>query len=69
MDPIKPIDITFDFRSDTPQGKDPDVASPTLRHYHKLLWGKPLPGGVVFQLVDTTPGTVQGENAEACSSS
>jgi hypothetical protein len=56
MDTSKSIDITFDFRSDTPQGKDPDALSPTLRRYHKLLWSKPLPGGVVFELVDTTPG-------------
>jgi hypothetical protein len=49
------IDTTFDFRSDTPPGKDPDVLSPTLRQYHKQLWSKPLPGGVVFELVDTTP--------------
>jgi hypothetical protein len=32
------IDITFDFRSDTPPGKDPDTWSPTLRSYHQLLW-------------------------------
>lgn len=49
------IDTTFDFRSDTPLGKDPDALSPTLRRYHKLLWSKPLPCGVVFELVDTTP--------------
>jgi hypothetical protein len=49
------IDVTFDFRSDTPPGKDPDVRSPTLRAYHKLLWSKPLPNGVVFLLDDTTP--------------
>jgi hypothetical protein len=29
------MDIAFDFRSDTPQGKDPDALSPTLRRYHK----------------------------------
>jgi len=51
-----PIDITFDFRSDTPQGMDPDARSPTLRRYHKLLWSKPLPSGVVFDLADTMPG-------------
>ena len=51
------IDITFDFRSDTPEGKDPDARSPTLRQYHKRLWSKPLPSGVVFDLMDTTPGT------------
>jgi hypothetical protein len=49
------IDITFDFRSDTQPGRDPDSHSPTLRSYHKLLWSKPLPGGVDFELVDTTP--------------
>jgi len=49
------IDTTFDFRSDTPPGKDPDAYSPTLRRYHKLLWSKSLPSGVVFKLVDTTP--------------
>jgi len=56
MDNRKPIDTTFDFRSDTPHGKDPDALSPTLRRYHRLLWSKPLPSGVVFELVDTTPG-------------
>jgi hypothetical protein len=49
-----PIDVTFDFRSDTPPGRDPDALSPRLRAYHKLLWSKPLPNGVVFQLDDTT---------------
>ncbi len=48
------IDITFDFRSDTPPGKDPDTFSATLRDYHKLLWSKPLPSGVVFELEYTT---------------
>jgi hypothetical protein len=52
-----PIDITFDFRSDTPgyPKKDPDVFSPTLSRYHKLLWSKPLPSGVVFELEVTGP--------------
>nr|MBN1228646.1 hypothetical protein [Anaerolineae bacterium] len=49
------IDTTFDFRSDTPPGKDPDAHSPTLRCYHRLLWSKPLPGGDMFNLVVTTP--------------
>ena len=49
------IDIYFDFRSDTPPGKDPDAFSPALRRYHKLLWSKPLPNGIVFELVDTIP--------------
>lgn len=55
MDSRKVIDVTFDFRSDTPPGKDPDVFSPTLRRYHKILWNKPLPSGVVFEINDTTP--------------
>jgi hypothetical protein len=50
------IDVTFDFRRDTPRGKDPDVYSKTLRCYHKLLWSKRLPGGEVFCLDDTRPG-------------
>ena len=50
------IDITFDFRCDTPLGGDPDTLSPTLRRYHKLLWSKPLPSGALFVLDDTTPG-------------
>jgi hypothetical protein len=55
MEHISPIDTTFDFQSDTPPGKDPDAFSPTLRRYHQILWSKPLPGGFVFELVDTTP--------------
>src|SRR4051812_31497882 len=50
------VDITFDFRTDTPPGKDPDALSPTLRSYHKLLWSKPLPSGVMFDLDDTARG-------------
>lgn len=55
MNVYSQIDTTFDFRSDTPPGKDPDVYSPTLRRYHKLLWSKALPSGVFFELSDTTP--------------
>jgi hypothetical protein len=49
------IDITFDFRSDTPPGGDPDADSPTLRRYHQFLWSKPLPSGAPFDLDATTP--------------
>src|SRR3954463_10131409 len=49
------VDINFDFRSDTPPGKDPDAYSPTLRRYHKLLWSKPLPSGAPFELDVATP--------------
>jgi hypothetical protein len=50
------IDITFDFRRDTPEGKDPDRHSKILRRYHKILWSKRLPTGGLFQLDDATPG-------------
>jgi len=49
------IDVTFDFRRDTPPGKDPDTYSKTLRRYHKLLWSKELPCGSLFELNDTVP--------------
>ena len=49
------IDTTFDFRSDTPPGQDPDACSPTLRRYHQFLWSKPLPDGTPFELDVTTP--------------
>jgi hypothetical protein len=51
------IDVTFDFRRDTPEGKDPDTHSKTLRRYHKRLWSKRLPRGEFFGLDDTTPGS------------
>ena len=50
------IDVTFDFRHDTPEGKDPDTHSKTLRRYHKLLWSKRLPCGAFFGLDDGIPG-------------
>jgi hypothetical protein len=59
------IDTTFDFRSDAPPGKDPDSYSQTLRSYHKLLWSKPLPSGVVFELDDTTPGDYLHHRSES----
>lgn len=60
----KAIDISFDFRSDTPPGGDPDALSPTLRRYHKLLWSKPLPSGALFVLDDTTPGVYLHHRSE-----
>ena len=67
MDTRSQIDITFDFRSDTPgyPKTDPDSVSPTLRRYHKLLWSKPLPSGVVFDLVDTMPGVYLHHRSES----
>jgi uncharacterized protein DUF6994 len=49
------IDTSFDFRTDA-GGKDPDLHSPTLRQYHKLLWSKPLPSGRLFHLDDSVRG-------------
>ena len=56
--PLRQIDTTFDFRSDTPgwPDADPDDKSPTLRRYHKLLWSKRLPSGTPFTLDDTRRG-------------
>jgi len=49
-----PIDISFDFQSDTPNfpKNDPDKRSPTLRQFHKALWSKSLPDGSLFTLTD-----------------
>lgn len=58
------IDVTFDFRSDTPSGGDPDALSPTLRRYHRLLWSKPLPGGTPLVLSDATPGVYLHHRSE-----
>jgi hypothetical protein len=49
----KLIDVTFDFRRDTPKDKDPDIYSQTLRRYHKVLWSKQLPCGKIFTLDDS----------------
>ncbi len=49
------IDTKFDVYSDTPIGKDPDSYSSTLKKYHKLLWSKPLPNGMRFNLNDEKP--------------
>lgn len=47
---LQDIDITFDFRTDSREGKDPDCDSKTLRAYQQLLWSKELPNGEVMQL-------------------
>src|SRR5580765_8038155 len=48
------IDTSFDVRTDA-RGRDPDLTSPTLRRYHRLLWSKPLPCGMPFTLDTVTP--------------
>ena len=49
------IDVDFNFFDDTPDGKDPDSHSPTLRRYHQLLWSKTLPNGQVLDLSIANP--------------
>lgn len=50
------IDTNFNFYSDA-NGGDPDITSPTLQKYHKLLWSKPFPNGRLFELHDDVSGT------------
>ena len=45
------IDITYNFYNDA-NGGDPDITSPTLKKYHKILWSKILPNGKSFDLTD-----------------
>jgi hypothetical protein len=57
------IDTNFDFYSDA-GGGDPDIRSPTLRKYHKLLWSKSLPNGKIFELSDAKRGAYLYHNSE-----
>jgi hypothetical protein len=50
------VNTTFNVYSDTPKGRDPDSASPTLRSYHRVLWSKPLPSGKLFALTERATG-------------
>lgn len=43
------IDITYDLRNDSKSG-NPDEDSMILYNYHKILWGKKLPNGNIFEL-------------------
>ena len=49
------MDVSFDFRTDTAPGRDPDTFSRTLGSYHHLLWSKPLPNGARFDLTASPP--------------
>lgn len=51
MDSATRFNPGYDFRRDA-RGGDPDVRSPRLRYYHRLLWQKPLPSGEIFTLTD-----------------
>jgi hypothetical protein len=57
------FDIAFDVRTDA-GGKDPDKYSATLRGYHRQLWSKPLPGGALFALSDSTPNVYLNHRSE-----
>lgn len=45
------FDVSFDFRTDVPAGKDPDEYSARLRATHRMLWSKPLKSGTALELV------------------
>jgi len=49
------ISTKFNVHSDA-RGGDPDITSPTLRLYHKILWSKPLPNGERFELTNKKSG-------------
>jgi len=49
------VDITFNVHSDA-RGGDPDITSPTLRLFHKILWSKALPNGQTFELTNRQSG-------------
>ena len=57
------IDINFDVYSDTPEGKDPDSFSSTLRNNHKFLWSKRLPNNEEFYLNLDTPKLLHHKSA------
>lgn len=57
------IDTAYDFRTDA-AGRDPDLYSPTLRRYHRLLWSRALPCGRNFDLSDTVPGAYLHHRSE-----
>ena len=57
------IDTSFDVRTDA-GGRDPDKHSATLRQYHRILWSKPLPCGLRFDLDDTVTGAYLHHRSE-----
>lgn len=57
------FDTTFYFRKDC-GGKDPDIGSPTLRQYHRMLWSKKLPNGDTMQLTHDKGGYLKWKDFE-----
>lgn len=47
---MRVFDITFNYKLDTPPGKDPDSHSPLLKADHQLLWTKGLCDGELFKV-------------------
>ena len=45
------VDVSFDFRSDTPEGRDPDSFSPALKLHHQYLWSRRTPNGTALEWV------------------
>lgn len=57
------VDIKFNVHSDA-RGGDPDITSPTLRLFHKILWNKSLPNGYIFELTTKRTGAYLYHNSE-----
>ena len=60
---VRVIDATFDVRTDA-RGRDPDLTSPTLRRYHRLLWSKPLPCGMPIHVGHCDPSPLLAPYSE-----
>ena len=58
------IDIKFQMRWDTPEGKDPDAYSKTLKRYHQLLWSKKTKSGLILNLQDVSPKVLTHKSAD-----
>ena len=59
------IDTAFDFRSDA-NGRDPDIRSPMLKAYQRILYSKPLPNGEVMQLDENLNLILNTRSAVSC---
>lgn len=50
------VDVSFNFRLETPGNRDIDWYSPTLKRFHRNLWSKQLPNGEQLDLQPGGPG-------------
>jgi hypothetical protein len=53
---LRPIDTSFDFKTEPNCRVDPDRRSPTLQRWQRLLFSKELPTGAMFLLSEKTSG-------------